>query len=604
MKKILLLALLAFNISYGQTYLKLKQLQPAIGTGSLTGFIGTGANGIWEQQNTNQFQSSSTSVTSYTLTGVGTPSLTFIVNGQIRNPVSGVVTVLNNQTFTDHAVTHFTNTGVTYMGVKSDLTLTMQETRFTTEQRYNHLVEWVIVYNTSSPFNIIAFNHYPNTTNQIGQQLHNFMRNQGAKVLSGGQYSGIGTAGLHLQREASLVQDVGWGDLDSDNPNERSLSALTSTITFNTRISTGDYLTGQTVIDPTIYESAPGVVSTVPLPIDVTVYRLTFFNSNLTRVQIGQTLYPSIDVAIAATIAHQDAYNTEANIAANGITSTFLAIQKNCTDWTQTTRYRFFPNTASGSAGLTAFNTLNSSYLNSSQPQINITDTKGALQLQSARATNTTSIFEGLNIAGTTTYSLTGNGDVTSLSTTNSGATSNRAVYFDGNKKLTAASTTSTELNYVNGVTSAIQTQLDNKYSVMTHIASAAVNPADAQFYYFGQPNIAATNTGLNTSTNLREIGCPTTGTIVAAILTINVGNFASATTETSTLSLRNTTQSTLSTISSTISYDNANMVKVYTITGLSIPVTQGDKCMSVIGNPTWATNPTTVFWHVEYIIR
>lgn len=42
-------------------------------------------------------------------------------------------------------------------------------------------------------------------------------------------------------------------------------------------------------------------------------------------------------------------------------------------------------------------------------------------------------------------------------------ATASRATYFDANKTLTASSTTATELGYVNGVTSSIQTQLDGK---------------------------------------------------------------------------------------------------------------------------------------------
>lgn len=413
MKKILLL-LLAFNYAFGQTYLKPKQIQPATGTNSV---LISGVGGIWESQGTNQFQNSGTSVSGYTLTGTGTPSLTFIVSGQIRNPLTGVVTVLNAQTFSLQAVTHFTNMGVTYFGVKDDMTLTQQVGRFTTEQKYNHLAEWVVVYNTTAPFNIIAFNQYPNTTNQIGQQFHNYMKNAGPKVLNGGQYSGLGTTSLTIQREAAVVEAVGWGDLDSDNPNEKSLTSFTSAITFDVRMSTGTYTTNQTVIDPTIYEVSTGSVIAVPNPVgNVTVYRLTFFNSNLTRIQMGQTVYADIDQAVARTVAKADAFATEQNIADNGITVTYLAIQKNCTNWTQTTRYRFFPTPQAAGGASASLATLQNSYLNSTMPQIVVNDTKGQVQIQSARATNTTSIFEGLNIAGTTTYSLTGEGRVSSAS--------------------------------------------------------------------------------------------------------------------------------------------------------------------------------------------
>ena len=43
-----------------------------------------------------------------------------------------------------------------------------------------------------------------------------------------------------------------------------------------------------------------------------------------------------------------------------------------------------------------------------------------------------------------------------------------RAVITDGSGKLAASSTTSTEIGYVSGVTSAIQTQLNNKQATLT----------------------------------------------------------------------------------------------------------------------------------------
>lgn len=55
---------------------------------------------------------------------------------------------------------------------------------------------------------------------------------------------------------------------------------------------------------------------------------------------------------------------------------------------------------------------------------------------------------------------------ITSPAIRDSGATASRAAYFDSNKDLQSSSTTSTELGYVNGVTSAIQTQIDAKESI------------------------------------------------------------------------------------------------------------------------------------------
>lgn len=49
-----------------------------------------------------------------------------------------------------------------------------------------------------------------------------------------------------------------------------------------------------------------------------------------------------------------------------------------------------------------------------------------------------------------------------------SNQTASRAVVFDSNKKLVSSTTTATEIGYVNGVTSAIQTQIDGKEPTLT----------------------------------------------------------------------------------------------------------------------------------------
>lgn len=63
---------------------------------------------------------------------------------------------------------------------------------------------------------------------------------------------------------------------------------------------------------------------------------------------------------------------------------------------------------------------------------------------------------------------LTGNLRITGL-------TASRALATDANKQLTSSATTATELGYVNGVTSAIQTQIDTKFTDGSLTASRAV---------------------------------------------------------------------------------------------------------------------------------
>lgn len=70
-------------------------------------------------------------------------------------------------------------------------------------------------------------------------------------------------------------------------------------------------------------------------------------------------------------------------------------------------------------------------------------------------------------------------GAASATSLTVSGLTASTALVTDGSKVITSSATTATELGYVSGVTSAIQTQLNGKASV----ASAQDAPADAKNY-------------------------------------------------------------------------------------------------------------------------
>lgn len=76
-------------------------------------------------------------------------------------------------------------------------------------------------------------------------------------------------------------------------------------------------------------------------------------------------------------------------------------------------------------------------------------------------------ISNGSGVSGNPTFSTpqdihTG-ASPTFVTETLSGLTASRAVVTDGSKVLTSSATTATELGYVNGVTSAIQTQIDSK---------------------------------------------------------------------------------------------------------------------------------------------
>lgn len=175
-----------------------------------------------------------------------------------------------------------------------------------------------------------------------------------------------------------------------------------------------------------------------------------------------------------------------------------------------------------------------------------------------------------------------------------SGLTSNELVY--GNSATTIASLpvatypSLTELSYVKGVTSAIQTQINSKLTKSSTIAFGHTNlaPLDATSYFFAtEPATAATVT----SSNRRKVAS-LTGSITRCSVFIAINTLA-GTTEQATLKINNKTAGTTVTAFTTLQYDAAS---AYAVTlGSPLAVTAGDQLEIQVDMPTFVTNPTGV---------
>lgn len=188
----------------------------------------------------------------------------------------------------------------------------------------------------------------------------------------------------------------------------------------------------------------------------------------------------------------------------------------------------------------------------------------------------------------------------------------------DANKPVSTAQQTAIDAKVADAINDGVTTiapsqnavfdalALKQDYCLFTHNPSGVINPADGQYYYFGMPNITATNTTSATGTYIRELASPVTGVIEKAVLTIYCGNYATVNSDLSSWIIKNTTNSNTNyTLSSSVNYSTANLIQKIDVTGLSIPVTRGDLLMTLIGNATWATvNPTSVYWVAQYLVR
>jgi hypothetical protein len=145
-----------------------------------------------------------------------------------------------------------------------------------------------------------------------------------------------------------------------------------------------------------------------------------------------------------------------------------------------------------------------------------------------------------------------------------------------------------TEFGYLDGVTSAIQTQLDNKKDTFTiRMGVGPVAPADNTIYYLGEGTLSL-STVATLWDNKMAYDCKLVG---AQIMANN--NAATATAEASTLSVRiNNTTDVL--LLNTVVFTGAPPTSTsYTVTGLSESIAANDEITIKWQTPTWATNPT-----------
>jgi hypothetical protein len=153
--------------------------------------------------------------------------------------------------------------------------------------------------------------------------------------------------------------------------------------------------------------------------------------------------------------------------------------------------------------------------------------------------------------------------------------------------KIGSGAVDNTEFGYLNGVTSDIQTQLNNKKDTFTiRMQVAGQSPADATTYYVGEISVS-----LNTNATLYRTTMPYASKLIGAVISA-INTSAGSTTEASTINFRlNNTTDTL--LSNAVAFGNNLTVNVYTITGLNVAVAANDTFNIKWTTPTWATNPT-----------
>ena len=159
------------------------------------------------------------------------------------------------------------------------------------------------------------------------------------------------------------------------------------------------------------------------------------------------------------------------------------------------------------------------------------------------------------------------------------------------------ANVSNTEFGYLDGVTSSIQTQINNAGTLSIEcIAGTITSPVDLATYYW-----CIGGTFLTASTSATGQGSKFAYAFEITGITIRMTTTTNGSAEDSTLYLRNITTST-STLMGTFK-TNGNIA--YTsITGLAISCNTTDEYCLEMRSPTWATNPTNLRLTASLFLR
>ncbi|MGW9229102.1 hypothetical protein ACWGQ6_38420, partial [Streptomyces niveus] len=191
--------------------------------------------------------------------------------------------------FSAQVVTGIATANASYVGIQMPAgTIVQQTSPFTNAQRRTIAQIGVLVHSNNT--NINAINDQAATIRAGVNQVGDLMAAIGPLNLTGNIYSANG-ANLNINKSAGSIFKMG-SNFQANNldPHVVSQGAQTA-LTFRYRLSNGVEGADTTNINPNQYESAPGVLTAIPiLGNQWHVQRINIFQSGMTRIQYGQQL--------------------------------------------------------------------------------------------------------------------------------------------------------------------------------------------------------------------------------------------------------------------------------------------------------------------------
>lgn len=364
--------------------------------------------------------------------GTGGPGVatTFSISdgsGQVVNNL-GVKTDVSWSGLTDQALTYLATNLITFIAINSAGFIVQQTTPFTPTQARSNIVLGVIVHVNLTTVDTV--NNEQHIAYNVMSSVYDAIEAIGFFNESGNIFSANG-ANLNINKSQGILFKMGSNyDTDINNPHERTLAAkIASQFQYRFSDGTSGILT-ETNIDPNNLDNGAGGLTAVGNN-QWSIQRIYIFTSNNVKIQRGVADYPTLDAAIAGLST--ESYVTEPSIKANGLLRGYLFVKKAATALNNSAEAlfleagKFGESTGGTSSGTT---TLQSAYLNSTaNPEILTDTTGGSVTIRRGSAADTDKVLEVQNGAGTETFAVLGNGNITT-----SGTVDGRDIATDGAK--------------------------------------------------------------------------------------------------------------------------------------------------------------------------
>jgi hypothetical protein len=219
-------------------------------------------------------------------------------------------------------------------------------------------------------------------------------------------------------------------------------------------------------------------------------------------------------------------------------------------------------------------------------------------------------VTKGGNGAGIKVTKSSGSGDAIEVaqgSLSIADETASRIASFDGSKRIKSLATSTypslTELAYVKGVTSAIQTQLDSKTDTFAYFCSIGTwsSPADSTTYY--APIAGAVGSPLTTITTFLSsfnFACKIVGIFVQHLN--NGGTQGSS--QNVAIQLRNHTTPSSTQLINIQTNQASGVQKNFEDYSLNVAIAANDSIALQINTPTWSPDPTNIVLRINLLFQ